>query len=210
MNYNGQIGQDYFVSKVLKGKKDGYFVEIGSNHPKDGNNTYKLEKEYNWTGLMVEYDTSFEQSYKDIRPRSFYLLQDATKIEYENELQRLKFPTTIDYLQIDLDVDNGSTLAVIKHFDEFVFPKRKFAVVTFEHDIYRGDYFNTQQLSRDIFKKHGYYCVYPNIGGPLDPSWAHAKYFEDWYVHPDLVDMEYIKSIQREGVTDFKELINLW
>ena len=44
MQYNGQIAQDYFVMKVLKEKRNGTFVEIGSNHPTCINNTYILEK----------------------------------------------------------------------------------------------------------------------------------------------------------------------
>ena len=41
-----QAGQDLFVSSILKQKNDGYFLEIGSNHPIQHNNTYLLEKKY--------------------------------------------------------------------------------------------------------------------------------------------------------------------
>jgi hypothetical protein len=211
MKYNGQIAQDYFVSKVLKGKRDGVFIEIGSNSPISINNTYNLEKLYNWRGLMVEYDINFLEEYKRTRPNSFYIMNDATKINYESVLTQLNFPNNIDYLQIDLEVDNRSTLTTLEIFDRDVFPKRKFAVVTFEHDIYRGDYFNTRQLSREIFKKHGYYCVYPDIGSPtLQGDGGPAYHFEDWYVHPDLVDMDYIKSIQRHDIHDVNKLLELW
>jgi hypothetical protein len=161
---------------------------------------------------MIDNDSRYAGMYINERPKSSYIIQDATKINYEAELQRLNYPLDIDYLQIDLEVDNRSTLDCIQLFDAEVFPKRRFAVVTFEHDIYRGDYFNTKEISREIFKRHGYYCVYPNIGSPSVSGmhFAPAVHFEDWYVHPDLVDMEYIKSIQREGVTDYKELIHLW
>ena len=63
-NYIGQAQQDKFVLKILKEKKDGYFLEIGSNDPVNINNTYVLEKNYNWKGIMVEYDASFLSSYK--------------------------------------------------------------------------------------------------------------------------------------------------
>ena len=29
---NSQSGQDRFIRRVLKEKRDGYFLEIGSNH----------------------------------------------------------------------------------------------------------------------------------------------------------------------------------
>jgi hypothetical protein len=63
-----QAAQDLFVETVLKGKLNGYFLEIGSNHPSIHNNTYLLEKKYNWKGLMVEYDKTFEPLYKKDRP----------------------------------------------------------------------------------------------------------------------------------------------
>ena len=42
--YLGQAQQDKFVLNVLNEKKNGYFLEIGSNHPININNTYLLEK----------------------------------------------------------------------------------------------------------------------------------------------------------------------
>ena len=59
----------------------------------------------------------------------------------------------MDYLQIDLDVNNKSTLDTLMLLDQTVFDKYKFSTVTFENDIYTGDYFNTRELSREIFKK---------------------------------------------------------
>jgi len=44
MNYQGQAGQDKFVCLINNFKKDGYFIEIGSNDPIQHNNSYVLEK----------------------------------------------------------------------------------------------------------------------------------------------------------------------
>lgn len=38
--YLGQAQQDKFVLNVLKDKRNGYFLEIGSNHPIHINNSY--------------------------------------------------------------------------------------------------------------------------------------------------------------------------
>ena len=56
--YLGQSHQDKFVLNVLKEKKNGFFVELGSNHPINVNNTYLLEKNYDWKGIMIEYEAS--------------------------------------------------------------------------------------------------------------------------------------------------------
>ena len=83
MKFNGQVGQDYFVLKCLNFKKNGTFLEIGSNHPIDINNSYLLERDYNWTGYMVEYESRFLPLYKQHRPASKYIISDATKVDYK-------------------------------------------------------------------------------------------------------------------------------
>lgn len=195
MNCNSQACQDLFVISVLKGKKNGQFVEIGSNHPIIHNNSYLLEKHYNWSGILVEYDKSFLQDYKNIRQKSIPIIDDARNVKYRELLDSNNFNKEIDYLQIDLDVDNKSTIDVLLKFDETVFDKYKFATITFEHDIYRGNYFDTQEKSREIFKKRGYELVFPNVSVWVDEYKSFCP-FEDWYVHPDIVDLHYINSIK--------------
>ena len=179
MKFNGQVGQDYFVLKCLNFKKNGTFLEIGSNHPIDINNTYLLEKDYNWTGYMVEYESRFLPMYKQHRPASKYIISDATKVNYKTACSDL--PENVDYLQIDLEVVNSSTINVLRKIDTELMSDHKFAVVTFEHDIYRGEYFNTRTESRNTFERRGYVRVFSDVMNDDNP-------FEDWYVHPDLVD----------------------
>jgi hypothetical protein len=174
-----QADQDKFVINILKNKQNGFFLEIGSHHPININNTYKLEKEYGWTGLMVEYEPSYENLYKTHRT-SNYIIQDATTINYLELFQKYNFPKNMDYLQIDLEVENRSTLTTLEVLEKQLFSEYKFATVTFEHDFYRGDYFETRKKSREIFTRYGYTLIFPDAGHPNFP-------FEDWYVHTDLV-----------------------
>jgi hypothetical protein len=37
--FRGQAQQDRFVTTIMKQKQNGFFVEIGSNHPIDINNS---------------------------------------------------------------------------------------------------------------------------------------------------------------------------
>jgi hypothetical protein len=182
----GQSKQDLFVLNVTNNKHNGYFVEIGTSHPIDFNNTYLLEKNYNWKGLLIEYNETYEELYKIHRPNSIYQIKDARHVDYRKILDENNFPTNIDYLQIDLDVDNRSTLDTLLLLNETVFDKYKFSCITFEHDIYCGNYFDTQEISRQIFKDRGYVLAFPNVS-----VFFHGKHceYEDWYVHPDLVDI---------------------
>lgn len=194
-----QACQDLFVKHVKQSMYNGYFVEIGSNHPIMHNNTYMLESIYNWKGLMVEYDASFEELYRIYRKNSIYHIGDARHVNYRDILYNNSFPPNIDYLQIDLDVNNRSTLDTLSILNDTVFDTYKFATVTFEHDIYTGNYFNTQQISRKIFEDRGYVLVFPNVSVFWEGSY---KPFEDWYVHPDLVNMDIVnKLITTESLT---------
>ena len=206
LNTYSQSSQDLFVSLIMKEKKNGYFLEIGSNDPLNNNNSFLLEKKYNWKGLMVEYDKTFENSYKIYRPNSIYELNDARFVNYKELLDNNNFPLNIDYLQIDLDVDNKSTLDTLLILNKTVFDKYKFATITFEHDIYTGNFFDTQKLSRQIFLNRGYLLLFPNVSVFWNGS---KKPFEDWYVHPELVDMDLINKIKSDKSLFHSDIINL-
>jgi hypothetical protein len=198
--YNSQASQDKFILEILKNKKNGFFLEIGSHDPIYINNTYILETKYNWKGIMIEYDNKWLKSYITERPNSYYIINDATKINYIDELEKYNAPENIDYLQIDLEVNNRSTLSTLELLDKTVFHKYKFAVVTFEHDIYNGNYYDTREISRNIFNKNGYTRVFGDVKSNNLP-------FEDWYLHPDLVDINFINKIKVEDSLDSNDII---
>ena len=207
MEYYGQVAADYFVINILKHKKNGYFLEIGSSDPIYTNNSYKLETEYDWRGIMVEYDPGFLPKYQQIRPKSIHLINDARKINYLEELRKSNFPKNMDFLQIDLEVENRSTLDVLEQFNTTVFNEYKFATVIFETDIYRGDWYNTRARSREIFEANGYIRVFSDVMVTLPERDPTDCPFEDWYVHPDLVDMSMINSIKQSNSIHFKDII---
>jgi hypothetical protein len=198
--YFSQACQDKFILNILNEKRNGFFLEIGSYHPIEINNTYTLEKNYNWKGIMVEYDSYFLDLYKEYRPNSIHIIDDATKIDYKNIFEINNMPIEMDYLQIDLEVNNRSTLTTLEILDNDIFDKYKFAIVTFEHDIYTGNYFDTREKSRQIFNKRGYFCVFEDIGICSNNE---IFAFEDWYVHPDLVDMEYINKLIQDNIINY-------
>ena len=196
--YYGQIQQDKFVLNVLKNKKNGFFVEIGSNDPIFINNSYILEKNYNWNGIMIEYSNEWLNNYKTIRTNSIHVINDATQIDYKNLFETNNVPLNIDYLQIDLEVANGSTLTTLKKLDKEIMDKYKFAIITFEHDIYHTNYLNTRLVSRQIFENRGYLRVFSDVNN--------EGYFpfEDWYVHPDLVDKKLVNNLIKKNENKYK------
>lgn len=51
---NSQLGQELFVLMELNFKKNGFFVEFGATNGISLNNTYILEKKFNWNGILAE------------------------------------------------------------------------------------------------------------------------------------------------------------
>lgn len=202
MEGRGQSLQDIFVLHCTKFKRNGTFLEIGSNHPTNINNSYLLESAYGWRGIMVEYDASYLPLYKSIRPTAHHIIQDAQTVDWKKAVADARMPNDIDYLQIDLEVENGSTLNTLKAVAEQLMGDHRFACVTFEHDIYTGDKHDTRRTSREIFERHGYVRVFSDIKNK-------GFMYEDWYVHPELVDRAFIDKIKRDESMEYSDAIKI-
>jgi hypothetical protein len=196
-----QAGQDLFVIAMTGSKLYGTFLEIGSNDAILINNTYLLESAFGWKGVMVDIDNAHLERYKEYRPNSVWLIDDATKIDYMSALSQIDKSGVIDYLQIDLEVSNESTINTLDLLDKTVMDTYKFATVTFEHDIYAGDHFYTRGRSREIFERRGYIRVFSDVMNE-----NHA--YEDWYVHPSCISEDKYKPFVTEESLEHTEIVN--
>lgn len=175
-NYS-QCFQDLFVLTMLGGKRDGIFFEVGCGDPERNSNT-KLLEELGWLGTSIDIDPAVTERFAG-RRRCWVITGDATKLDY-GEL----VPRDFDYLQIDCDPAPQSLEVLFR----IPFEKRRFAVITFEHDGYSSE--GVRERSRAYLKSHGYVLVVGDIA-PDD-----YMPFEDWWVHPDLVSPQIISKMQ--------------
>tara|TARA_R100000008_G_C3575627_1_gene165083 strand:+ start:868 stop:1650 length:783 start_codon:yes stop_codon:yes gene_type:complete len=219
LEYNGQALADRFVLNCSSFKRNGYFLELGSREPKTTNNSYILEKEFGWKGFLVEKDRTHESSYRTIRPNSVPIIKDATQIDYKSLFKQNNFPNNLDFWQLDLEVRDNTALKTLIKINDEILGEYKFATVTMEHDIYTGfqTAVETRTKSREILQDRGYYCVFSDILDapdvcPLHLSDRMLKYgcvdypYEDWWVHPDLVNMEYIKHLQTKNKNKYMKI----
>jgi len=65
-----QLNQDLFVIAMLDFKKQGFFVEFGATDGITLSNTYLLETQFNWSGLLVEPALNWHEALKRNRPDS--------------------------------------------------------------------------------------------------------------------------------------------
>jgi len=62
-----QLRQDLFVLSHLGFKKNGYFVEFGATNGYDLSNTYLMEKEFCWSGILAEPATVWHRDLRNNR-----------------------------------------------------------------------------------------------------------------------------------------------
>lgn len=188
-NYS-EAFQDFFVLSLLNGKTNGSYLEIGSGSSTYGNNTYLLEKDFGWKGVGIDLCEEFVEQHKNDRKNPCYLL-NALDINYSEFLKENNLKNQIDYLQIDCDPPSVTYEILLKiPFDEY-----KFSIITYEHDFYADETETFKEKSRKYLKSKGYELLISNVS-PND--W---KDYEDWWVHPDLVDKDLVYKFKNNSHT---------
>lgn len=187
-NYS-QVYQDMFVLSMTDGKQNGTFVEIGGAQPYHNNNTALLETNYGWKGISVELNDEYANEYQQARPNVNLYHTDATKLNYFKVFKENFDTSTIDYLQLDIEpAKNTFEVLLSIPFDDY-----KFKVITYEHDYYVDITKSFRNKSRRYLKSMGYELVVNDI------STDGVSTFEDWWVHPDLVDREILSKMKDAG-----------
>jgi SAM-dependent methyltransferase len=182
-NYS-EAYQDIFVLTMLNGKRDGTYLELGAGSPFYGSNTALLERDFNWRGVSLDLDEGYVDSHLKER-KNPCLLKDGTSANYEALLSSLDFPNEIDYLQLDCDPPSVTYQILLT----IPFEKYKFSTITYEHDYYCDETKSYQDKSRKYLESLGYVRVFNNIS-PDD-----NRPYEDWWVHPDLIDSKIISTL---------------
>jgi hypothetical protein len=191
-----QVYQDMFVLSMLNGKKNGTFLEIGGAEPFKGNNTALLEKNFDWKGVSIEYSEKFVKNYRENRSAKL-IHDDALTIDYKKLLSENFEGNVVDYLQLDIEPARNTYECMLRiPFDEY-----KFAVITYEHDYYVDVTRSYREKSREFLKSKGYVLIANDI------SPEGTSNFEDWWVHPDLVNESIIRKMKsiKNGIHNVRE-----
>jgi len=117
---------------------------------------------------------------------------NALEYDYDNIL---RYGNIIDYLQLDCDPPNITYDILLK----IPFDKIKFGVITYEHDYYNDKTKSYRDKSREYLISKGYKLIVGNISPDRNNN-----PFEDWWIHPDLID----ESIYNNFIYEEVEYIN--
>jgi hypothetical protein len=173
--------QESFIIDILKQKRNGHYVELGAAHYSNGNNTYLLEKEYDWKGVSFEIVESMKDDFN--ANRSNPCMGDALSFNYTDYFEKNNFPKQIDYLQVDIDAGYdiygrpvGNNHWTLQGLIAIPLNTYRFTLITFEHDA-NMYWKNTtiRDAQREILDSFGY-------------SLIQRSYHEDWWVDPKIIN----------------------
>jgi hypothetical protein len=151
--------------------KNGFYVEVGANHFKDGSNTYFLEKEHGWNGISIEISKYYSELFNDNR-KNKCINDNALRVNWEKHFEENNFPNIINFLSIDIDSDAGihaNTLALLN----LPLSRYKFDIIAIEHSggIHHA-FEESKKMQRDILSMFGYYLIHK---GDTDDVWSRIK-----------------------------------
>jgi hypothetical protein len=171
-----QAWQDIFVHSICGA--NGTYIEIGAYKPKKANNTYNLEKHFNWTGFSVEINNRYKNDWEKGRKNKIYWA-DALEFNYLKAIEEQLLPKKINYLSCDIEPPNNTLTALKRVINQDVL----FDCITFEHDRandrWKDDKTDYEKLATEFLKANGYKVAVTDVYAFNDPTYI----FETWYVH---------------------------
>jgi FkbM family methyltransferase len=199
-----QLRQDIFVLNQLNFKKKGYFVEFGAANGKFLSNTYLLEKEFKWSGILVEPSKIFHEELFNNRncvidKRAVWKKSGSKLLFAENSFPELstlkKFINSDSHVRSSNNEYEINTISLNDLLIEYNAPKQidylSIDTEGSEYDIlYNFDFKNYQfrvitcehnytknrELIKKLLVKNGYLRKFTEISE-----------YDDWYINPSLV-----------------------
>lgn len=179
---NSEQFQESFAISMLKEKRNGYYVEIGSGHPTKGNNTFVLENVLGWSGLALDFNERDVELYNKNRKNNA-ICADAITFDYKEYFKENQFPNQIDFLQIDLDGLHWKEQEYSGHLGllalvSLPLTEYRFSVIVFEHDCI-SNYKNkpVRDAQREILSA-------------LDYVLLGSSGLEDWWIDPSVIEKD--------------------
>ena len=126
-----QLCQDILCVLAFNQKRSGYFVEIGVGEGKSISNTYLLEKDFDWKGLLIEPCRSFHASIK--KQRKAILDKRAASSSQSGEIE---FSETTDNGEFSFTAnakDASGKAPAKKQYETYQVPTTTLDAVLTEH-----------------------------------------------------------------------------
>ena len=201
-----QLLQDIFVAGMLEWKRNGFFVEFGATNGVDLSNTFMLEKDFGWTGILAEPGRNWHRELLKNRAASISTEcvwgQNGMELEFIEsefpEFSTIKIFENYDGMQLSRNARRKYLVKTItleglltkfnapNHIDyisidtegsEFEILKDfNFEKFSFGILTVEHNYSENQKLIDELLSSHGYSRIHANI-----------SQFDGWYVNDALL-----------------------
>lgn len=201
-----QLGQDLLVLLYSDFKRNGFFVEFGATNGKDLSNTYILEKEYAWKGILAEPAKSWHSNLRTNRRCSIETNCVWSESGHEllfNEVLSKELSTLDFFTRSDMHAESRKsgkryfveTISLeellVKHDAPEIIDYLSVDTEGSEYEILRGfnfgryrfnfiscehNFTESRELVHDLLVENGYLRILEEVSK-----------FDDWYLHSSLV-----------------------
>lgn len=202
-NIKSQIYQDIFVLYTLNWKRNGFFVEFGSTNGFDLSNSYLLEKDFGWKGILCEPASVWKE---DLKKNRNSILDFRCVWKTSGKTLNLIVPSKPEFSKISilknqksLNVDQSEkveTVSLIDLLNTYNAPKNiDFLSIDTEGSEYEILHsFNFEKYRPIIFTiEHNY----SQLENKIDEIMKSNRYkrvfkkltaFDAWYVRSDIIN----------------------
>ena len=196
-----QLRQDLFVLSELDFKKNGYFIEFGATNGIDLSNTFLLENEFDWQGILAEPAKCWHQQLK--KNRSAIIETNCVWSESNatltfNEVKNAELSTVNNYSTSDFHKgkrNSGNkyevkTISLLDLLDKYNAPKKidflSIDTEGSEYEILKNFDFNKYEI-KIITCEHNFTPMREKVFALLSQNGYVRKYekisrVDDWYV----------------------------
>jgi len=109
----GQLSQDVFALIETRFKRNGYFVDFGATNGVNPNNSYLLEKNYGWKGILAEparcWHKALQENRKDAHIEFKCVWKESGAFVEFNEAEHPTLSTINEYTDSDVHSRNRNT-----------------------------------------------------------------------------------------------------
>ncbi len=204
-NSTSQLGQDLIALALADSKTSGFFVEFGATNGKDLSNTYLLEKNFEWSGILAEPAKSWHRDLRinrDCDIETDCVWKESGVEVLFNEVPYLELSTIDQYSSGDMHVESRKAgrryvvntislnellskynapyfidyLSIDTEGSEFeILREFDFSKHEFGFISCEHNYTETRDNVSTLLENHGYRRVMVELSK-----------FDDWYVHNSL------------------------
>lgn len=197
-----QLRQDLFVLSTLNFKKNGYFVEFGAANGIDLSNTFLLETEFGWSGILAEPSKYWANQLKKNRPdcliENSCVWKDTGSLLLFNEAKVPEISTIDTFSSNDLHSSsrvNGKkysveTISLTDLLNKFNSPKQ-IDYLSIDTEGSEFEILSSFDFSKYSFKvitcEHNFTPIREKVFALLTENGYERKFetisnFDDWYV----------------------------